>query len=116
MEKATVTPYYENVVNGEVEEYTDQKRLVKTTKYQFNRQSGPVITYYLNGKKQTETNYMNAQKSGRFYEYFENGEVKIKGNHLYNVRQALGNTLMPMGKSPKLRPILGVPLMVSTEN
>ena len=59
---------------------------------------------------------MNAQKSGRFYEYFENGEVKIKGNHLYNVRQGTWQYFDANGKITKTETYSRGQLMSSTEN
>ena len=112
----TETPYYENVINGTLNEFDNKKNLVKSTAFQFNRQSGPVITYYGNGEKQTETNYVNGQKSGRHYEYRENGSVKVKGNHLYDVRQGTWQYFDTQGKITKTETYSRGQLISSTEN
>lgn len=74
-------------LNGDVKIFSEEGVLEKTIPYKFGRNTGAEITYYPNKKKHTETKLLDGQKSGRYYEYYENGKVKVKGNHLYDVRQ-----------------------------
>lgn len=112
----TETTYESGAINGLVKVYNDNGHLLKTIPYQFNRNTGVETAYFLSGKKQSEITYLNGQKSGRYTEYFETGEIKIKGNHLYDVKQGTWNYFDKAQKILKTETYSRGQLMSTTEN